>query len=77
MVQIVNESWNRWFGRLTRDWDATETESHFNVQNICDRVVWTEHNGIGDESVLVSLHSAHHSCLVFGRLIVMDNSNAT
>ena len=46
--------------RRTGDWDARETLGGFDIEDLFDPVVWPQHNGRGDEAVLVTLDGSNH-----------------
>lgn len=63
--------------KLTGDGNAAESEAGFAVQHIFNEMRRREHDGVGDEAVLVTLHSANHRCLSIRTLVVMYNTNST
>jgi len=63
--------------KRTCNWDTTESQFPFNASHICDGIIGTKHNWIGDKSVLKFLHLAHHISLLVRRAIMMNNTKST
>ena len=75
MVYISHHCEQERIGILTRDRDTSEAQTLLDVQNVLDQMIRGENHGIGDETVLMPLHSADHRGLRSWRLVVVDNTN--
>jgi hypothetical protein len=63
--------------RLTSDREATEAPLGLQLLGLTDGGRGREHNGVQDETVLVSLHLADHLGLVLGGAVVVDDTETT
>ena len=62
---------------LTSDGEATETPLGLQLLGLADGGLGRKHNGVGDETVLVSLDLADHLGLILRSAVVVDNTQTS
>jgi hypothetical protein len=66
-----------WNLELTRDRYPTKSKSRLDIQDVGDRIDRSQHDRLGNETILVTLDGKDHRSLIFGWLIMVDYTYAT
>jgi hypothetical protein len=74
---IVHQGIARKTRELACDRNTAEAESGLDVENIFNQMCRRQHDGVGNEAILVSLDGANHVSLRFRGLVVVDDADTS